>query len=78
MAISESMTIELKKHVREVSDAITAGAFNDAEGQNPDFYVWNIVRTALGKSYSECSDEDIPRALLELEYLLERVKSETR
>ena len=78
MAISDLMTTELKRHVRETSSAISETGFKDAEGQNPDFYVWDVVRTALGKSYDECCNDDIPHAFVALEYLLERVKSETR
>jgi hypothetical protein len=76
MAISDEMTLGLKGMVRRISDEISSSGFLDKD-MNPDFYVWNIVRSALGKSYSECTDADIPRAHEALQSLAERVKSET-
>lgn len=76
MAISECATRRLKERVREISDELTASGL--IYNKQPEFLVWDIVRDALGKSYADCEDVDIPRALDALEFFLERLKSETR
>lgn len=76
MAISASETEGLKKRVREVVDLISASGFQPPSSSEPAFYVWDEVRTALGKSYKECNDEDIPRAFEALKLLKERIENE--
>ena len=78
MPISKEKTRELKECVREVSLALSRIEHFTESGVDPTITTWDVVRNALGKSYSECDDADIPKALEALNLFIERVKNEKR
>ena len=67
MAFSNESTLRLREHVRNAAERLNSGT---SSYEMTKSLVWSHLRTHLGKSYGDCDDSDLPRAIAIINLLI--------
>ena len=67
MAFSNESTLQLRESVKRVAEKLIR---DNVTYEAAKSYVWSHLRTCLGKSYGDCDDSDLPKAIAIINLLI--------